>query len=189
MMTDEDGVDSCRGRGTVKGGPGILGFIYGLDIAMGRVFNLAGRLSSIPIAEGTGKWFWTFWVGAILAGVTLLLNIAYVVYERTLPEEQRVMTGRKVAIMLQERARREGMDGKDAKRDVMSPFNSVYWKTVVASLFAIPAAFWLVTISQLLQAGTVGAYNSNLAEVSVVLTVQDATPADQLIHYGLNSDI
>jgi hypothetical protein len=89
-----------------------------------------------------------------------------------------VMTGRKVAIMLQERARREGMDGKDAKRDVMSPFNSVYWKTVVASLFAIPAAFWLVTISQLLQAGTVGAYNSNLAEVSIVLTVQYQIPAD-----------
>jgi hypothetical protein len=172
IMTDENGVDTCRGRGTVKGGPGILGFIYGLDIAMGRVFNLAGRLSSIPIAEGTGKWFWTFWVGAILAGVTLLLNIAYVVYERTLPEEQRVMTGRKVAIILQERARREGMDGKDAKRDVMSPFNSVYWKTVVASLFAIPAAFWLVTVSQLLQAGTVGAYNSNLAEVSVVIVMQ-----------------
>ena len=136
---------------------------------MGRVFNLAGRLSSVPIAEGTGKWFWTFWVGAILAAVTLLLNIGYVVYERTLPENQRVMTGRKVALMLREQARAQGMDGKDVERSVMSPFSKVYWKTVVASLFAIPAAFWLVTTSQLLQAGTVGAYSSNLAEVSSIL--------------------
>ena len=131
---------------------------------MGRVFNLSGRLSSVPIAEGTGKWFWTFWVGAILAAVTLGLNIVYVIFEKSLPEEQKVMTGHKVARMLKQRSKVEGMDGKDVV--VMSPLSKTYWKTVVASVFAIPAAFWLVAMSQVLQAGTVGAYNSNLAEVS-----------------------
>jgi hypothetical protein len=131
---------------------------------MGRVFNLAGRLSSVPIAEGTGKWFWTFWVGAILAAVTLVLNIVYVIFERTLPDDQKVMTGHKVARMLKQRSKVEGMDGKDVV--VMSPLSKTYWKTVLASVFAIPAAFWLVTMTQVLQAGTVGAYSSNLAEVS-----------------------
>ena len=131
---------------------------------MGRVFNLAGRLSSVPIAEGTGKWFWTFWVGAILAAATLVLNIAYVIFERTLPDDQKVMTGYKVARMLKQRSKVEGLDGKDVV--VMSPLSKTYWKAVVASVFAIPAAFWLVTMSQVLQAGTVGAYSTNLADVS-----------------------
>lgn len=131
---------------------------------MGRVFNLAGRLSSVPIAEGTGKWFWTFWVGAILAAVTLVLNVVYVIFERTLPDDQKVMTGHKAARMLKQRSQAEGMDGKDVV--IMSPFGATYWKTVGASVFAIPAAFWLVTMSQVLQSGTVGAYSSNLAEAS-----------------------
>ena len=131
---------------------------------MGRVFNLVGKLSSVPIAEGTGKWFWTFWVGAILAAATLVLNIAYVIFERTLPDDQKVMTGYKVARMLKQRAKVEGLDGKDVV--VMSPLSKTYWKAMVASVFAIPAAFWLVTMSQVLQAGTVGAYSTNLADVS-----------------------
>jgi hypothetical protein len=174
-----------RGRGTVKGGAGILGFIYGLDIAMGRVFNLAGRLSSIPIAEGTGKWFWTFWVGAILAAVTLVLNVVYVLFERTLPEDQKVMTGHKVARMLKQRSKVEGMDGKDVA--VMTPFSKVYWKTVVASVFAIPAAFWLVTMSQVLQSGTVSAYSSNLAEVSDDAVGCQILPADSCTHRSSKS--
>jgi hypothetical protein len=137
---------------------------------MGRVFNLAGRLSSVPISEGTGKWFWTFWVGAILAAVTLVLNIGYVLFERTLPEDQRVMTGREVAKAIKTRSATSSEVEKETV--IMSPFSRVYWKTVAASLFMIPAAFWLVAITQTLQAGTVGAYSSNLAEVSIITVLR-----------------
>lgn len=43
-------------------GSGIQGFVFGLDIAIGRVWNLMGKLTSVPIMEGTGTWTWTIWV-------------------------------------------------------------------------------------------------------------------------------
>ncbi|PWZ00851.1 LOW QUALITY PROTEIN: MFS general substrate transporter [Testicularia cyperi] len=144
-------------RGSVDGGAGWMGFIYGLDIAMGRVFNLMGRLSSIPIGESTGKWYWSFWVSAILCAVTLLLNVAYVILERSLPERMRVVTGRQIA-------RRSAASDADAGKK-FKPLSKRHFKYISISIAAIPAAFWLVTMSQILQAGTVNAYTSNLAEM------------------------
>lgn len=44
-------------------GGGLMGFIYGLDIGVGRVYNLMGRLTAVPIMQNLGSWSWTFWVG------------------------------------------------------------------------------------------------------------------------------
>ena len=43
-------------------GSSMQGAVFGLDIAIGRVWNLMGKLTSVPIMEGTGSWTWTIWV-------------------------------------------------------------------------------------------------------------------------------
>lgn len=142
------------------------GFIYGLDIAMGRVFNLMGRLTAVPIAEASGKWYWSFWVGAILCGATLAVNVAYVTLERRMPAEMHVMTGRKLAKLAEdERLSKSEKEEGTMAPSRRSPFSRETFVFISLSIVAIPAAFWVVTISQLLQAGTVNAYSSNLAEM------------------------
>lgn len=39
---------------------------------MGRVFNLSGNLSAIPITNSTGKWYWAFWVRLVFCALLLL---------------------------------------------------------------------------------------------------------------------
>lgn len=158
---------------------GWLGLVYGLDIAMGRVFNVMGKTSAVPVAESTGKWYWSFWLSAILCAVTLALNCAYVIYERSLPKRMRVVTGRQLAaqapsssvpssnsssVTLDKKAPVQE-EPATLKRTVLQPFSHRHFQVLTLSVGTIPASFWLITMTQMLQAGAVNAYNSNLAEV------------------------
>ncbi|CDW97232.1 hypothetical protein [Sporisorium scitamineum] len=55
--------------------------------------------------------------------------------------------------------------GGTSGRKVLRPFSQRLWQLLTMSVGAVPAAFWLVTMTQVLQSGTVSAYTSNLAEV------------------------
>ncbi|GAA5866071.1 hypothetical protein JCM1840_003400 [Sporobolomyces johnsonii] len=152
---------------------GMMGFVYGLDIGIGRVWNLMGRLTAVPIMEGTGNWAWTFWVSAIMCGFCWVLTIAFALYERTFPVQSRVPTGRqraqrRVALI----ASSHSSEGKYLS--FASRFKAER-KYFLASTMAIPACFWILDISQLLQAGTVNAYSSNLADT--ISVTRDATKA------------
>ncbi|KIS70912.1 uncharacterized protein UMAG_00840 [Mycosarcoma maydis] len=171
---DDSSVEANKERKSSKwyaafSSAGWLGFVYGLDIAMGRVFNVMGKMSSVPIAESTGKWYWSFWVSAILCAVTLGLNAMYVIYERSLPNKMRVVTGRQLAAQASSAldcGSSTSVDGtKQPQKSLSRPFSQRQWQVLTLSLGAIPACFWLITLTQVLQAGTVNAYNSNLAEV------------------------
>ncbi|EST10225.1 Major facilitator superfamily [Kalmanozyma brasiliensis GHG001] len=141
---------------------GWLGFVYGLDIAMGRVFNVMGKMSSIPVAESTGKWYWTFWLSAILCAVTLGFNTVYVIYERSLPKRMRVVTGRQLAAQ----ADAQAIDSDSSlEKKTTKPWTQRHLRLLTLSVGAIPASFWLITMTQILQAGSVNAYNANLPEV------------------------
>ncbi|GAC93927.1 hypothetical protein PHSY_001495 [Pseudozyma hubeiensis SY62] len=153
---------------------GWLGFVYGLDIAMGRVFNVMGKMSSVPVAEATGKWYWSFWLSAILCGITLILNAAYVAFERTLPKKMHVVTGRQLAAQAASTFTASSSNNNSSasiaakqkpERTVLRPFSQRCWQVLTLSIGAIPASFWLITMTQVLQAGTVNTYTSNLAEV------------------------
>ncbi|GAA5883023.1 hypothetical protein JCM16303_006796 [Sporobolomyces ruberrimus] len=146
---------------------GMMGFIYGLDIAIGRVYNLIGKLTAVPIMEGTGDWAWTFGVAAIFCAFTWILTISFFLYERTFPSIHRVPTGRQVA---QQKALAAGL----AKPSFWSSWKSDR-KFFVASLLSIPACFWILDISQLFQAGAVLTYTSNLADT--IKVTRNATNA------------
>lgn len=131
---------------------------------MGRVFNLSGNLSAIPITQGTGKWYFAFWVslaichlmgsqliatysqvGAILCAVTLAINIAYVLIERSLPKEARIVTGLQIARQIRHKAiLDEKSTSPYADADVprpLTPFSKEHFKFIAISIKAIPAAF------------------------------------------------
>ncbi|KAJ7130411.1 major facilitator superfamily domain-containing protein [Mycena epipterygia] len=124
-----------------------LGLVYGIDIAFGRVINTIAKATSIPIAEGTGWWGWSIWIPCIMAGVTLVINIGYLFFACRLPKESQVVTGRAAAM------RTAAADQKPVKRISLN------------ALWSIPAAFWIITISQLLQSGDVSAYSSITADL------------------------
>ncbi|GAA6061515.1 hypothetical protein JCM10212_004505 [Sporobolomyces blumeae] len=147
---------------------GIMGFVYGLDIAIGRVYNLLGKLTAVPIAEGTGDYAWTFWVATIMCAFTLLITLAFFFYERSFPTQHRVPTGRQAA---RQRAVAMGVE---------KPTFYSTWKAdrkyFAASIMAIPACFWILDISQLFQSGAVGTYTGNLAD-AIRVTRNSSTAA------------
>lgn len=77
-----------------------------------------------------------------MCGVTLVINIAYIVFVYRIPQSLLSSTGYL--------AKKSGVVSKRFS-----------WFSVVS----IPAAFWIIAITQLLQSGTVGSYSSLLADV------------------------
>lgn len=146
-------------RGTPEGGPGLIGFISGLDISMNRIFGLIAAQTAIPLFDATGEWYWAFWLGAIFSALAFVLNIIYVILERHLPKEMHLPSGRR-----------------------QNPVRGNLWcriKTHIVhigkSIVMLPASFWLLAILQILQAGAVTSYTSNLADV--VRVTRNTTPA------------
>uniref|UniRef100_A0A0W0FWP8 Lysosomal dipeptide transporter MFSD1 n=1 Tax=Moniliophthora roreri TaxID=221103 RepID=A0A0W0FWP8_MONRR len=114
-----------------------LGLVYGLDIAWGRVktpglcesleliaLSVISKATSVPIAEGTGSWTWSFWVACIMCAATLILNVFYCLLVGRLPRDMRTPTG----------------------REMSATGNSRRFSWL--SLMSIPAAFWIIAITQ-----------------------------------------
>lgn len=114
--------------------------MFGLDIGIGRVYNLAGKLSAVPIMQSTGSFIWSFWVPACMCAVSLGVVVLYALFERSVPEENRPSTG---AIRANKRAEIGVVDKRTTLR--------TRWEFMVLSIMAIPACFWIVTVTQLLQ--------------------------------------
>ncbi|BGP48297.1 hypothetical protein JCM10450v2_004169 [Rhodotorula kratochvilovae] len=136
-------------------GSAMSGFVFGLDIAVGRVWNLMGKLTSVPIMEGTETWTWTIWVSAIMCAFSLVVTLAIALYERTFPACARVPAGRDALIAARGHGEQVSGYGQQWKQDRRFFLNSI---------MAIPACFWIIDISQLFQAGAVSTYTSNLAD-------------------------
>lgn len=135
-------------RGSTAGGPGLLGLVTGLDIAIGRVFGLMGTVTPMPLSDATGHWYWAFWLGFMFSMCALVLNLAYVAYDWTLPPNMKVAKS------------------ADMKRS-MSFWRqgSLYCQQLCQNLLLIPAAFWILTLLQLLQSGVVGTYETNSVDM------------------------
>ncbi|KAL7408752.1 hypothetical protein BDY24DRAFT_287527 [Mrakia frigida] len=112
--------------------------------------------------NASGSWKWSMWVPAFFCALSLAVVLVYAIFERSIPEENKVMTGKKLA------ARRAARGVVDKKTTLATRYTYVR-----NSIFAIPAAFWLLILSQLLQSSAVSAYSANLADIIAV--TRDAT--------------
>lgn len=145
-------------RGTAAGGPGIIGFITGLDISMNRIFSLMAAQTAVPLFHATGTWYWSFWLGAIFSAFALVLNIVYLFLEKRLPAEMRLPTPHRI------------VTHTSLKRRFTA---HVYHLST--SILLLPASFWLLAILQILQSGVVSSYTSNLADF--VRVTRNTSPA------------
>jgi hypothetical protein len=87
--------------------------------------------------ETSGSFIWSFWVPAIMCAFSLALVTIYALFERSIPEINRPMTGAKRAA---QRAERGVVEEKVSMR--------TRWEYMTFSIAAIPACFWIVTITQ-----------------------------------------
>ncbi|PKI82517.1 hypothetical protein MVES1_004016 [Malassezia vespertilionis] len=147
--------------GSVKSGPGHIAFIIGLDIAMNRVYNTIGKQSAIPIVEDAGEanWYWALWFGAILTGFSLIINVAYVIMERRLPSALRVKTGYEIAS-----ERCKTLQNVNKHWAILQMLKEQL-KQVVYIIRDLPAAYWLICCTQILQSASIDAYSSNSPEL------------------------
>ncbi|KAM0321643.1 hypothetical protein ACHAQA_009999 [Verticillium albo-atrum] len=55
-----------------------LGFVYGLDMSIGKLVVLAAKAAAVPMRDASDFWGWALWIPAIVCFVNLLQNIFYV---------------------------------------------------------------------------------------------------------------
>ncbi|PKI82931.1 hypothetical protein MVES1_003772 [Malassezia vespertilionis] len=161
-------LNSCKYRlyahwfsGSVKSGPGHMALVIGLDIGVNRIYNTIGKQSAVPIMNDAGQanWYWAFWFGAILCAFSFVVNIAYLILEFKLPASLRVKTGYMLA---RAEARKSGLLTKHKSGYVVM---KEQLRQIWRSLYNLPAAYWLICCTQILQSGTIDAYASNSPEL------------------------
>lgn len=102
---------------------------------------------AIPIRDGTGWYGWTFWIPVFFCGLSLLVNVAYVCFERlAVPERFRLTPGRALAAA--------AASGSDNKRRFS-------WNV----LFQLPWAYLMLPATQLLQSGAAGGFSTSSADI------------------------
>ncbi|KAK4704055.1 hypothetical protein P7C70_g2154, partial [Phenoliferia sp. Uapishka_3] len=128
-----------------------LGLIYGLNNAVNRVILVVAKATAIPIVNSSG-WIWfvpppnflqlhsltlslpslrVIWIPAFISFFVLLVNLAYFIFERKIPQHLRALTGRETAKM---------HGGGGLKVELKKS-----WEVVTS----LPAVFWLFTLTQL----------------------------------------
>lgn len=123
-----------------------LALPFGLENAVSNTVSLIAGLTAIPIRDGTGWYGWSFWIPAVLCLFSLVVNIFYVIFERTVvpkhfrltPERDRVITQSKLA-----------------NKKVFS------WRI----LLTLPWAYLMLPATQLLQSGAAGGFSVNSADI------------------------
>ncbi|GAA5985037.1 hypothetical protein JCM11641_000825 [Rhodosporidiobolus odoratus] len=128
-----------------------LGLALGANNAINRVIVVISKATAIPIADAS-NWTWVIWVPAFISFAVLLINILYVLYEMRIPAQYRPLTGRQAANLHE-----QGQGG--LRREVRKAW-AVVW--------GLPAVFWYITLTQLLQNGTVQTFVSLQADMVTV---------------------
>lgn len=118
-----------------------------LFICQGRTFTAIGTVTAVPIYERTVKYEWTFWVATFVCGLTVAINACFIVVQRRLPQHRR---------------------GRPHARPKAQRGGGSFAALRFGRLLKLSAFFWLLAMSQLLQAGTVQAYQNNLSDMIMV---------------------
>ncbi|KAK1700200.1 major facilitator superfamily domain-containing protein [Colletotrichum godetiae] len=124
-----------------------LAFAFGLESAIANTVSLVSGMVAIPIRDGTGWYGWTFWIPVFFCGFSLVVNIAYVTFERlAVPPRFQLTSGRARAI---------------AEQQNLSERRRFSWNV----LFALPWAYLMLPATQLLQSGAAGGFSTSSADI------------------------
>ena len=109
--------------------------------------SLAAGMTAIPIRDSTGWYGWSFWIPTILCGFSLLVNIAYVGFERIIvPKQYQFMPERVAALHAA---------GNDTRKRIFS------WRT----LLQLPWCYLMLPATQLLQSGAAGGFGASATDL------------------------
>lgn len=141
-----------------------LGLVYGLDLAVGKLIVLLAKATAVPMRDASSFWGWALWIPAIVCFVNLLQNIHYVWWARSRPEWAQMMTtSKRRAIEAQEAQELANPGGEHAV--LKTPGFGGFLTALYKICFHIPRMFWLVLVTQILQAGVVGGFNGLNADI------------------------
>ncbi|KAF9691594.1 hypothetical protein EKO04_010530 [Ascochyta lentis] len=125
-------------------GAGGLALAFGLESAVARTIDLVAGMAAIPIRDSTGWYGWTFWISAVFCAFSFLVAIAYLLFERfVVPSNFSLRSARKEA----------------QETDIQTK------KLSFASITTLPWAFWMLPMTQLLQSGAAGGFNTSSADI------------------------
>ncbi|KAF9876776.1 major facilitator superfamily transporter [Colletotrichum karsti] len=144
-----------------------LGFVYGLDLAIGKLIVLIAKATAVPMRDASSFWGWALWIPAIVCFANLLQNIFYVWWARSRPEWTHMPTGQKLALEVRARERAQRGNGNN---DASTFRTRATARTLTAlpdwgALVRVPRFFWLVACTQILQAGVVGGFSGLNADI------------------------
>lgn len=66
-----------------------LAFVVGLDTAWRSVVTIVATVTAVPMSRIGGWYGWSLWIPAIMTSLSVLIVIAYIFYERSVPIEYR----------------------------------------------------------------------------------------------------
>ncbi|KAH8078305.1 major facilitator superfamily domain-containing protein, partial [Filobasidium floriforme] len=119
-----------------------LALAFGLESAVARTVKLVSGMTTIPIKNNTGWYGWSFWIPAALCAFSLIVNIVYVLWERTVVPKRYRLTGTRAAAI--------------AKTQRRPDFKA---------LLALPWAFWMLPMTQILQSEAAGAFGNSATDL------------------------
>ncbi|RSL94754.1 hypothetical protein CEP52_012444 [Fusarium oligoseptatum] len=123
-----------------------LALAFGLESAISSTVGLVSGMVAIPIRDQTGWYGWTFWIPVVFCGLSLIMNTAYVCFERfVVPIEYRLTPGRDAAI---------------TEKHLITKRN-FSWRL----LLNLPWAYLMLPATQLLQSGAAGGFSTSSADI------------------------
>lgn len=124
-----------------------MAFAFGLENAISGTVGLVAGMVAIPIRDSTGWYGWTFWMPAFFCCASMLINIAYVFFERMfIPARFSLTPARAKAV------------AKNHKLNVKRVFS---WD----SLLKLPWQYLMLPGTQILQSGGANGFGVSAADM------------------------
>lgn len=113
--------------------------------------------------DASSFWGWALWIPAIVCFANLIQNILYVWWARSRPEWTRMSTGRREVTTAMQRENTATERGEVVT--VNTSASSRWFNVFKRVIGGVPRFFWLLTCTQILQAGVVGGFNGLNADI------------------------
>ncbi|OAL44852.1 MFS general substrate transporter [Pyrenochaeta sp. DS3sAY3a] len=124
-----------------------LALAFGLENAISSTVGLVAGMVAVPIRDNLGWYGWSFWIPACFCLVSVIVNIAYIFFERFfIPQEMRLTSARAKAV-----AANNGLNDKRA----------FSWD----SLLKLPWQYLMLPGTQLLQSGAANSFSVSAADM------------------------
>lgn len=124
-----------------------LALAFGLENAISSTISLIAGMVAVPIRNNLGWYGWSFWIPACFCAASVIVNIAYIFFERFyIPQELRLTSARAKAV---------------SKNHNLNAKRVFSWD----SLLQLPWQYLMLPGTQLLQSGAANSFSVSAADM------------------------